>query len=153
MRGPGPGPGLGHHHAAVGQPAVGDVDLAPVDDPVLAVLPGRGPVAHSAVLSPGPGPRRASPDALEVAARVWLRHGDAGDAVARGHGRDVALLLLPRAVVGQVRHHDRAAAVLSSAANDHRFSQSRREGNPSSTFDPSSMKLRCRRKGHKGRTP
>ena len=45
MRGSGPGPGLGHHHAAVGQPAVGDVDLAPVDDPVVAVLPGVGPDA------------------------------------------------------------------------------------------------------------
>ena len=30
---------LGDHNAGVSQPAVGDVNLAPVDDPVSSVLP------------------------------------------------------------------------------------------------------------------
>ena len=36
---------LGDHDAGVSEPAVGDVNLAPVDDPVVAVLPGVSPDA------------------------------------------------------------------------------------------------------------
>ena len=74
------GIGLGDHDHAIGVLAVGDVSLGAVDHPVVAFERGGGA------------------DALQIAARARLGHGDGGDHVARDHAGEIfgALLVGPQ---------------------------------------------------------
>ena len=82
--------GLRPHDGHVGDPAVRDPHLRPVEDPVVAVAPGAG--AH----------------VDRVGAEVGLGQAEAADRVAGGHARQPRLLVLLAAVLPDREHRQRA---------------------------------------------